>query len=228
MTTRSAAKAYFIAGTNRAMFRFTLLNHMCMDMEQVLDVTRTPDRIRQDVSRSPGGDSRIFLNNCIGCHAGMDPMAQAFAYYDFEYDTLNDPDALNGQINFNGQGQLDPETGTRVEAKYFNNRLTFEHGYVTPDDAWINYWRAGPNEHIGWDSSLPGSGMGAKSLGQELANTEAFARCQVTKVFENVCLRPPQDALDHSQIASLTSSFRSNGYNLRRTFAETAVYCMGD
>ena len=84
MTTRAAARAFFIAGTNRAMFRFTLMNHLCRDMEQVMDTTRPPDRIRQDVSRSPGGDSRVFLNNCIGCHSGMDPMAQAFAYYDWE------------------------------------------------------------------------------------------------------------------------------------------------
>ena len=48
MTTRSAAKAFFIDGTNRAMFRFTMLNHLCHDMEQVKDVTRSPDRIRQD------------------------------------------------------------------------------------------------------------------------------------------------------------------------------------
>ena len=80
MTTRAAAEAFFVAGTNRAMFRFTMLNHMCNDMEQVHDVKRAPDRIRQDVSRSPGGDSRLFLNNCIGCHSGMDPKAQAFAY----------------------------------------------------------------------------------------------------------------------------------------------------
>ena len=79
MTSRAAAQAFFIDGTNRAMFRFTLLNHLCTDMEQVLDVTRPPDRIRQDVSRSPGGDSRVFLNTCIGCHAGMDPLAQAYA-----------------------------------------------------------------------------------------------------------------------------------------------------
>ena len=79
ITTRAAAEAFFIAGTNRAMFRFTLMNHMCMDMEQVHDTSIAPDRIRQDVSRSPGGDSRVFLNNCIGCHAGMDQLAQAFA-----------------------------------------------------------------------------------------------------------------------------------------------------
>jgi hypothetical protein len=82
-TTRAAAEAFFVAGTNRAQFRFTMMNHLCNDMEQVHDVKRPPDRIRQDVSRSPGGDSRLFLNNCIGCHNGMDPLAGAFAYYNF-------------------------------------------------------------------------------------------------------------------------------------------------
>ena len=226
-TTRSAAKAFFIDGTNRAMFRFTMVNHMCRDMEEVHDVSRVPDRIRQDVSRSPGGDSRVFLNNCIGCHNGMDAMTQAFAYYDYEYDAMGDPDAVNGQINYNGTGEVDPATGTRVEEKYFNNNLNFEHGYITPDDSWINYWREGPNKVLGWDAALPGSGSGAKSLGQELASSVAFAQCQVEKVFENVCLRPPQDGADRAQIASMVSSFRS-GYNLRQTFAESAVYCMGN
>src|SRR6185295_15211124 len=86
ITTRAAARAFFVDGTNRAMFRFTLKNHLCHDMEQVQDTTRPSDRIRQDVPRSPGGDSRLFMNGCVGCHSGMDPMAQAFAYYDFNYD----------------------------------------------------------------------------------------------------------------------------------------------
>ena len=227
LTSRSAARAYFIDGTNRAMFRFTMLNHMCRDMEQVHDVSRVPDRIRQDVSRSPGGDSRVFLNNCIGCHAGMDGMSQAFAYYDFEYDVMNDPDAANGNINYNDVGQTDPVTGSRVEEKYYNNNLNFEHGFITPDDEWVNYWREGPNKLLGWDGGLTGTGNGAKSLGQELANSDAFAQCQVTKVFENVCLRPPEDSADHAAVASMVTSFQS-GYNLRQTFAEAAVHCMGN
>ena len=85
MTSRAAARAFFVDGTNRAMFRFTLLNHLCMDLEQLKDTGRPSDRVRQDVSRSPGGDSTLFLNQCVGCHSGMDPMAQAFAYYDFTY-----------------------------------------------------------------------------------------------------------------------------------------------
>lgn len=228
MTTRAAARAFFIDGTNRAMFRFTLLNHLCNDLEQIKDITRAPDRIRQDVSRSPGGDSRIFLNACIGCHSGMDPMAQAFAYYDYVYDAASDPDGENGFIDYNNDGETDPVTGTRVVAKYFNNALTFEHGFATPDDAWANYWRQGPNSLLGWDPSLPGSGAGAKSMGTELAHSEKFAQCQVQKVFSNVCLRPPQDAEDRAQVASMVGSFKASGYNLKHVFAESAVYCMGE
>ena len=231
MTTRSAAKAFFIDGTNRAMFRFTLLNHLCHDMEQVKDVTRAPDRIRQDVSRSPGGDSRVFLNNCIGCHSGMDPMAQAFAYYNWNFDVASDPNGDNGNITYNATNDIDPVTGTRVHAKYFNNNQNFEHGFITPDDQWANYWRAGPNYLLGWDPALPGTGSGAKAMGRELAHSDTFAQCQVEKVFANVCLRPVQDDADRSQIASMVSSFRNSGpegYNLKQVFAESAVYCMGD
>ena len=85
-----------------------------------------PDRIRQDVSRSPGGDARVFLNNCIGCHSGMDPMAQAFAYYNFAVRQATDPTADAGfSSTYNDTGEIDPITGTRVVRKYFNNNTTF-------------------------------------------------------------------------------------------------------
>jgi hypothetical protein len=211
LTTRAAAQAFFIAGTNRAMFRYTLLNHLCVDLEQVQDPTRPPDRIRQDVSRSPGGDSRVFLNNCIACHAGMDPMAQAFAYYDY--------DEAGGRLQY---------TAGVVRPKYFNNKDTFPAGFSTPDDAWDNYWRKGRNALLGWDGSLPAKGAGAKSLGRELARSDAFATCQVQKVFKAVCFRAPSDAADRARIQAMTTSFRSNGYQLKRVFAEAATYCMGE
>jgi len=211
MTTRAASEAFFVAGTNRAMFRFTMLNQMCMDLEQVHDTSIIPDRIRQDVSRSPGGDSRVFLNNCIGCHAGMDPMAQAFAYYNF--------DEATATMQY---------TEGVVQPKYFNNEATFADGFVTPDDSWDNYWRDGQNSVIGWAPSLPGSGNGAKSLGVELASTAAFAQCQVEKVFKAVCLRPPVDGADRTQVATMTSSFVNANYDLRQVFAQSAVYCMGE
>jgi hypothetical protein len=211
ITTEAAAAAFFIAGTNRAMFRFTMINYLCNDMPQVMDITRPPDRIRQDVSRSPGGDSRVFLNNCIGCHAAMDPMVQAFAYYNY------DPTAL--QLVY---------TPGQTQAKYHINTGNFPYGFVTPDDSWNNRWRTGPNALLGWSSSLPGSGNGAKSLGQELASSQAFANCQVQKVFQAICLRPPSNAADRSAAAQITQDFQSGGYNMKQVFAETAVYCMGN
>ena len=228
MTSRAAAKAFFKAGTNRAMFRFTLINHMCRDLEQVHDTTRIPDFIRQDVSRSPGGDSRVFLNGCIGCHSGMDPLAKAFAYYDYEFDEVGDPDALNGSIHYNTAGTVDPISGVRVEKKYLQNSTTFPYGYVTTNDDWQNYWRAGINSSLGWDTSLPGKGTGAKTMGMELSHSQAFASCQVEKVFKHVCLRKPANATDHSKIDAITANFASSGYKLKQVFIDTADYCKGE
>ncbi len=209
ITTRGAASAFFINGTNRAMFRFTMINHMCNDMQTLMDTSRPTDRIRQDVSRSPGGDSRIFLNNCVGCHSGMDPMAQAFAYYNF--------DNTSNQLVY---------TAGQVQPKYHINSQNFPQGFVTPDDSWSNRWRAGPNMVLGWSPALPGSGNGAKSWGQEIAGSQQFAACQVQKVFQTVCLRTPSSAADISAAASITSSFQS-GYNLKTVFQQVAATCPG-
>ncbi len=210
MTSRAAAEAFFVAGTNRAMFRFTLLNHMCNDMEQMSDIKLPPDRIRQDVSRSPGGDSRLFLNNCIGCHSGMDPLAGAFAYYNYNEDT--------GIMEY---------TAGNVQPKYFNNDLNFPQGFRTVDDSWENRWRRGQNAYLGFDPSLPGSGTGAKSLGEELGNSYIFASCQVKKVFKTVCMRDPEDQVDRDAVSQITDAFRTGGFRLKQVFADTAVHCMG-
>ncbi len=228
LTSRAAAKSFFIAGTNRAMFRFTLVNHLCRDLEQVADTSRPPDRIRQDVTRSPGGDSRLFRNNCIGCHSGMDPMAQAFAYYTFEYDADNDPTGEVGRLVYNDVGALDPRTGSRVQGKYHINENNFPFGFVTPDDRWDNYWRQGRNRNLGWSSSLPGSGNGARSMAEELSNSDAFASCQVEKVFKTVCLRTPVGSSDQAQLQNMTASFVASGYNLKQPFVESAAYCRGE
>ena len=217
LTSRAASEAFFIDGTNRAMFRFTMINHMCRDMEQVHDISLPPDMIRRDVSRSPGGDSRIFLNNCIGCHSGMDPLARAFAFYDFD----------NGTADAPGTMRLVYTPGV-VQPKYYNNETNFPAGFHTPDDHWENRWRKGQNSLLGWNTALPGTGVGAKSMGQELANSDAFAQCQVEKVFKTVCFRAPGNGADRSQVAAMTATFKGNGHHLKQVFAETAVYCMGD
>jgi hypothetical protein len=227
ITTRGGASAFFVNGTNRAMFRFTMINHLCNDLPTVQDTTRPPDRIRQDVTRSPGGVSTLFLTTCIGCHSGMDPMAQAFAYYNFSY-----PASEVGATTF-PIGQIVYTPG-QTQAKYHINNTNFPQGFNTPDDSWNNRWRTGPNQLLGWSTSLPGSGQGAKSLGQELEGSYAFASCHVNQVFKTVCLRAPASSSvqnptsgDGAQIQSMITSFQ-NGYSLRQVFAEAAAYCMGN
>jgi hypothetical protein len=218
MTTRAAANAFFMDGTNRRMFRFTMMNHLCSDLQTIPDTTRPPDRIRQDVTRSPGGDSSLFLNNCIECHSGMDPMAQAFAYYNFSYNVATDPNGDVGRLVY---------TAGQVQPKYFINNTNFPQGFVTPDDSWANRMRTGVNSLLGWDATQnpTGTGSGAKSLGQELESSAAFANCQVSRVFKYVCFRAPGDANDRSQVATMVATFKSNGYKLRQVFADAAVYC---
>ncbi len=138
-------------------------------------------------------------------------MAQAFAYYNY--------DETAGRLVY---------TQNQVQPKYLINSDNFKTGYVTPDDHWDNYWRSGQNSLLGWSPSLPGKGQGAKSLGQELANSDAFAQCQVEKVFRNVCFRSPSDTADRNEVQRIVGVFKNGNYSLKSVFAETAVYCRGD
>ena len=237
-TTRAAARAFFINGTNRAQFRYTLVNHFCTDLEQLKDPSRPSDRIRQDVSRSPGGDSNLFFSQCVACHSGMDPMAQAFAHYNFVYPTEAAQPGLT-QEQREDLGQLDYNSGA-VQPKYLINSGNFPYGYVTPNDHWTNYWRLGDNSaRIGWLDPASNSGSidlgnnpayaegdGAASLGEEMANTEAFASCQVKKAFITVCLREPTaaDAIAAGGVGDIVTNFKS-GYNMKQVFADVASYC---
>ena len=240
MTTRASARAFFYAGTNRAMFRYTMLNYLCTDLEQVKDITRTPDYIHQDVTRSPGGDSDVFLNNCIGCHAGMDGMGGAFAYHQwgpaiFDPDLDPEPQSMTyitaaAIYNIDGVAITSP---TRVAHKFRQNPTNFEFGYIATDDSWKNYWRTGVNAKLGWGkdplltptntpTQATFSGSEAAALGKELANTEAFARCQVIKVYRHVCHNDPSEA----SLQAITTSFEGSTYNMQTVFRESVKDCM--
>jgi len=210
MTTRGFAEAFLVAGTNRAAVRFATLNFMCMDMEDFHDITSLPDKVRQDVDRSPGGDSNLFLNDCLGCHAGLDGLTGGLAYYDF--------DEVNQQIVY---------TAGAVQPKFVKDSAVFPFGFVTTDDSWINYWRDGSNSFVGWNGPSA-SGNGAKSLGVELAQTRQFSECQVKKVFEKVCYRTPNGPADTQAVEDIADIFEASDHNMKQVFAETAVYCMGN
>ncbi len=243
VTTRAASLAFFSGGTNRLMWRATSMNYLCRDLEEMKDTTRPPDRIRQDVSRSPGGDSSIFLNACLGCHAGMDPLVGAYAYYDHTLDENGEPsDGMLWKANssmFPGDDPNDPSLTTLtngVTQKYRINSSNFEYGYVTVDNHWTNYWRKGPNEALewGWSQRLgaaaPGEkaeGYGPASLGEEVTSTRAFAKCQVEKVYKHVCFRDPITT-EGSVVDTIATAFKNSTYNMKTVFAKVAAQCMGD
>jgi hypothetical protein len=231
ITTRASARAFLILGTNRALFRFTMLNHLCNDLEQIKDNSRTPDRVHQDVARSPGGDSQIYLNSCVGCHAGMDGLLGAYAYLDL---TTQDG---SGEVKEDAANlKLLYSAGT-VRPKYLINSNNFKQGFITTDDSWINYWRNGPNALLGWndypgvqkDAKGHSYGNGPKSMGKELAYSEAFAQCQVKKAFKAVCFRDPDNyALDRSEVDNIVTDFKSSGFKMKRVFRDVAAYCKGN
>jgi hypothetical protein len=210
LTTRAAGEAFFSAGTNRRMWRFTTLNYLCRDMELLHDITRPVDRIRQDVSRSPGGDSRLFHNACSGCHSGMDAVAGAFAYFEW--------DAAQMRVL---------HTPGSVQPKYGINASTFPFGFVTVDNRWDNYWREGSHANLDWRGPNPG-GYGPKTLGEEVAASRAFSVCQVEKVFQHVCFRPPNSDPDAAKIDDIATTFETNAYSMKHVFAEVGAYCMGN
>ena len=209
ITTRAGAIQHFDAGTNRRGYSINIINQTCNQMEQVMDTSLPSDRIRQDVAASPGGDSRVRLNSCVGCHSHQDPMAGAFAYYNFD----------------ETKGQLVYTPGT-VQPKYFINATNNPFGYVTVDDSWENRIRLGGADTniFNYSSNLPGKGNGAASFGQEIAGSGAFATCQVTKAFKAVCLRAPASNKDANEIAALTAEFKAN-YHFKQVFADAALYC---
>ncbi len=206
-TTRAAAMAYFDMGTNRRMWRYTSLNYLCRDLEEMRDNTRPTDRIRQDVTRSPGGDSLLYHNECSACHGGMDALAGAYAFYQWD----------------NAQDRLVYTRGM-VQPKMLLNAATSPFGYVTVDDRWDNFWREGSNQLLDWRAPASG-GFGMKSLGAEIAGSYAFSVCQVEKAFEHVCFRPPNDMADVAQVDLVATEFEAENYNMKNVFAKLAVYC---
>lgn len=210
ITTRAFGEAYFQAGTNRRMTRFVFMNFLCHDFEHVHDVNVPDFRVRRDVERNPGDDSRTYLSKCVGCHAGQDALGGAWAYFDFT----------------NGQTQYTPG---QVRPKMNQNGIFYPQGHVTVDDSWINLWNRNQNaQRLGWSSSVPNSGNGARSLGRTLAKSRAFGECMVARSWELMCNRKFKSQ-ERSVREQLTAEFMGPmNYNMRSLFASTLNRCVTD
>ncbi|MBL7665998.1 MAG: hypothetical protein JNM93_12760 [Bacteriovoracaceae bacterium] len=207
LVSRAAAMAFFDAGTNRAMTRFTFMNFMCKDFEELHDVNVPDYRVRRDVSRAPGGDSRVYRNKCVGCHAGQDALGGAFAY-------------------FNWDGSKIIYTDMQVANK-INQIVNFPDGHVVTDDYWINLWAQGQNANLGWRGEMQGYGVNA--FGKMIAHSKAFANCMSNKTFELFCHKTASTATEKTLVETLARNFEANAaYDIKELMASSAISCLGD
>ncbi len=205
ITTRASGEAFFSAGTNRRMTRFLFINFLCRDFEALHDITIPDIYVRRDVERNPGGDSRTFKNQCVGCHAGQDALGGAWAYYDYDgRKVVYSPGNVRSKINKN---------------------VFYPEGHVVADDAWVNLWTTGQNSSLGWGTTT--SGNGAKSFGQMIVESEAFGECMAQRAFELTCTRSPLSEEEKARVKDLGTEFMTSmSYNMKELIAQTAVGCV--
>jgi hypothetical protein len=207
ITTRQSGEAFFQAGTNRRINRFTFMNFLCNDYEQIHDVTTPTYHIARDVERTPGGDSRTFVNKCAGCHAGQDGLRGAYAYYDY----------TNNMITYT-QGVVAPK---------INRNNLYSAGKRTDNDSWENLWALAGSQNqgkLGFKGAV--SGTGARSLNQMLARSEGFSNCMAKKVFELVCMKEPVNVDDKAFVNANARVFETTGYKMKDLIVKTSVGCI--
>jgi hypothetical protein len=209
-TLRGFGSVYYDAGTNRAPFRFTMMNYVCRDLEDLSDVSRADIYVRRDVDRAPGGDATKYRTECVGCHAGMDPLANAFSYYNFV------PPAQANQA-------AAITIATAPVAKVNQNNDVFPGGAVVSDDSWMNLWLEGTNAALGWDATK-NKGNGVKSFGEMLASSKMFPECMAKRVYKTVCLKEGTSTADKAAISKLAGEF-SKTFNMKDLFKDAAVDC---
>lgn len=208
LSTTAFAEAFYRAGTNRRATAFVLKNFLCQEMEQLHDIETAKDWVRQDVSRKPGGDSKLFYQRCVGCHAGMDALSGWSVYYDFPLSWDNHQ--VREKVRRNVLYQ-DPDGRNYNLSKNAN-------------DSFTNLWTKGKNAKLGWRGKT--SGKGAKEFGEMMTRSKAFASCMARQVYESVCYLTPEAGLAKQKSEQLAEQFEKDNYNMRKLFAATAVACL--
>lgn len=211
MTSLAWGDAFLKAGTNRRMWRFSMMNFMCTDLEGMMDTTVPGIRIRRDVDRAPGGAPEVFANKCIGCHAIMDAANGATSYFDYteEDGLIYTPGSVQPKVNRGGQ--------------------VYPEGYVSTNDSWMFLGNLSANNglsNLGWRGSTSGNGL--NSLATAISESRGFSECMAKQVFKRVCLRTATNA-DKETIKELADGFEKDGkYNMLDLIASTPQHCMDE
>ncbi len=209
ITTRNFGENFLLDGTNRRVFRYLAVNFLCKDLEDLSDVTRSDAFVGRDVERVVGGDPAIYSQTCRGCHAGQDALRGAFAKLDY--------------VNNDG-GLLIKNPNNAISQKYARNTFYFPQGHVTSTDSWTNLWSEGKNSTLGW--SGPNTGVGPKSLGAYLANSNQFSICMAKRVFERFCNMSTSTDGAVQIISEESINFKNDGYKFKNLVSKVASRCL--
>jgi len=238
MTTRGWMSAHANAGTNRRLIEYAFKIFACTPIESWASTSRSTAFVGRDVTRINLDDdgqqvTTEFDNKCASCHAGMDAVRPATAFFDYE-----ETDAASGEgfIKYGYQFPMDPDPNNAnnlnqpvpaaeqsVPSKFRRALETPPVGFAVTDDRWTNLATEG---QFGFRLSNQGSGMG--DFSRLIATSRQFSRCMVQRVFQTVCRQEVQTE-DSETVEALTESFERDNHNLKNLFVKVAVNpsCMG-
>ena len=202
LTTRSWAKAYYSAGTNRRPVKQAIDLFLCTPIDVWKFRGLDDFFVRRDVDRTPSGNPLTYQNKCRNCHATMDGMSGAFARMDFvddKYEVLADDE---------------------VAGKYNINANFYPAGYVPSDNSWVNFLVQNPNLDFGFRTPTQGSGV--VEFAKMLSESKGFSQCMAKRVFETVCGKELSGE-DVGTLLNLADSFETNDYNFKSLFTEVAL-----
>lgn len=206
LSSRAWAEKYYSAGTNRRAVEATYRAFLCTAIDSWKESDLPINYIRRDVERAPGGNPETFTNKCQLCHSQMDAFGGAFAHLDF----------AGGSFNHSEE----------ILPKYNQNTNVYPAGYVTTTTQWHNFASDRSQQMFGWRTAL--SGVGLKSFGKMVANSEGFSRCMAKRVFKKVCHKElgPQDTELTRQLAK---DFENSDYKIKSLFVKVVVNpaCLG-
>ncbi len=234
LTSRAFGSSHLRAGTNRRAVQFAFSQFLCINIDQMADSQGPTNMISQDVTRIPQGDPTIFDNKCRSCHTMLDGMRPAFAHFDYiDMDNtfvrnllVLDANTNLGGTPGNNQIKLDLQTG--LPQKYYSNKTVFPQGYVVSSTNWVNNATSGTDaDFFGWRGNTTGSGI--QTFAKMLADSQAFSRCMVKRVFQSVCNREPAVA-DKDLVSALAMNFEENNYRIKGLFEQVSARpeCLGN
>ena len=202
------AKRFLSNGTNRRQIRAVFDVFLCTKIERWKDATLDPYYIGQDVSRFPGGKNDEFKDNCSSCHAPMDAMRGAWAYF-----------------TYSEQARIVQKTSTVQEKYLLNGDVTKEiyNLFGTSDDSWENLLiEEVQQNYYGWRTET--SGKGPRQFATMITSARRFDECMTMRVLQEFCELPSEQIgqmINHPEFKRLYDGLRTSGYNMKNLISET-------